>query len=160
MRKSSLPLETASADLTDSAFNKVDCITFAVPPITLPAITCPKNNLFLTFLNEGDPVGLAQPAYINCLLDVYARAIPTELVDAEVPDPIYTTSGTCIILRDVSPDDADDVLPAAFLVDPEVLSQVLFGNPILHSMREYLDRVTTLHNQVKDKASPALQQAV
>lgn len=49
-----------------------------------------------------------------------------------------------MVLRDVASDEAEEVEPEAFGVEPTVLNGALFGNPVLHSMREYLNRVNKL----------------
>lgn len=88
---------------------------------------------------------MAQPAYVTCLLEAYARTPPREPTRFEMPDPYYNISGTCVVLRDVASDEAEEVEPKAFSVEPAVLKTALFGNPVLHSMREYLNRVKNLY---------------
>ena len=87
---------------------------------------------------------MAQPAYVTRLLEAYARALPRLPTRLEMPDPFYSISGTCVVLRDVASDEAEEVEPEAFGVEPAVLNRALFGNPVLHSMREYLNRVNKL----------------
>lgn len=57
------------------------CITFGSPPITLLPLTKPslphlRKSLFLSFINEGDPVPRADKPYIRSLLDLYASPAP------------------------------------------------------------------------------------
>ena len=68
-----------------------------------------------------------------------------------------------MVLRDVASDEAEEVEPKAFGVEPAVLNTALFGNPVLHSMREYLERVNKLHalaetgvSSSTNKIAPAL----
>ncbi|KAF2144353.1 uncharacterized protein K452DRAFT_223300 [Aplosporella prunicola CBS 121167] len=115
----------------------VSCITFGGPPITSSPIVAPASSLFLSFANEGDPVILAQPSYIQTLWKVYAIA-PASL---ELPVSQYIWSGRCIILRDVAPDESDKIDIKPFEVQLEILRNILFGNPIMHSMTLYLERI-------------------
>ena len=48
------------------------------------------------------------------------------------------------------PEDANKVDLQAFIVEPAVLSGVLFGNPLLHKMTEYLSRVSSLGKQAAE----------
>ncbi|MCJ1249615.1 hypothetical protein MMC30_006841 [Trapelia coarctata] len=130
-----------------SDFKKIDCITFAGPPIALPPIQCPTGSVFLSIVNEGDPVPLAQTKYVESLLEAYARPPPAEAVDWELPDPYYSLSGTCILLRDTAPDDPDALDIQPFTLEPEALNKALFGNLMLHSMTEYCDRIIVLEKR-------------
>jgi hypothetical protein len=63
-------------------FKKVHCITFGTPPISLLPILKPdrpelKNSVFLSFVNEGDPVVRADKAYVKSLLELLASPAPT-----------------------------------------------------------------------------------
>jgi len=101
-------------------------------------------------VNEGDPVPLAQTKYVESLLEAYARPPPAETVDWELPDPYYSFSGTCILLRDTAPDDADVLDIRAFTAEPEVLNKAPFGNLVLHSMTEYRDRVMMVEKRASE----------
>ena len=62
-------------------FKRIHCITFGTPPISLLPLQKPaeprlKKSLFLSFINEGDPVPRADKAYIRSLLDLYASPAP------------------------------------------------------------------------------------
>lgn len=103
--------------------------------------------MFLSIVNEGDPVPLAQTKYVESLLEAYARPPPAEAVDWDLPDPYYSFSGTCILLRDTAPDDADVLDIQAFSAEPAMLNKALFGNLMLHSMTEYRDRIIMLEKQ-------------
>lgn len=140
-------LSPPSLTIHHQAFKKVDCITFAGPPIAHPPIPCPPGSLFLAFVNEGDPVPLAQTKYVESLLEAYARPPPAEAVNWELPDPFYSFSGTCLLLRDTAPDEADVLDIRAFTVEPAVLNKALFGNLVLHGMAEYRDRVIMLEKR-------------
>lgn len=76
---------TIHSELTDlvSAFKRIHCLTFGTPPITLlPLTKSPgprwSKSLFLSFINEGDPVARADKAYVRSLLDLFASPPPGE----------------------------------------------------------------------------------
>ena len=62
-------------------FKRIHCITFGTPPISLLPLQKPseprlRKSLFLSFINEGDPVPRADRAYVRSLLDLYASPAP------------------------------------------------------------------------------------
>jgi hypothetical protein len=62
-------------------FKRVHCVTFGTPPISLLPILKPerkelKNSVFLSFVNEGDPVTRADKAYVKSLLELLAQPAP------------------------------------------------------------------------------------
>ncbi|MCJ1243549.1 hypothetical protein MMC30_000746 [Trapelia coarctata] len=79
-------------------FKRIHCITFGAPPISLLPIVKSNNpryrkSLFLSFINEGDPVPRADKAYIRSLLDLYSSPPPgSSCVGALLPSiPIPKT---------------------------------------------------------------------
>ena len=71
-------------------FKRIHCLTFGTPPISLLPLTKPtsqryKKSLFMSFINEGDPVPRADPAYVRSLLRLYAT--PAPIVKAPAPEP-------------------------------------------------------------------------
>lgn len=79
------PLPSANPTLltnsTHIGFKRVHCITFGAPPISLLPLQKPqtrslRKSLFLSFINEGDPVPRADKAYVRSLLDLYASPSP------------------------------------------------------------------------------------
>lgn len=67
-------------DLTPK-FKRIHCITFGAPPVSLLPLTKPrseklKKSIFLSFVNEGDPVARADKKYIRSLLDLYSTPPP------------------------------------------------------------------------------------
>ncbi|KAK8067220.1 hypothetical protein PG997_013967 [Apiospora hydei] len=64
-------------------FKRVHCVTFGAPPVSLLPLAKPegrpelKKSLFLSFVNEGDPVARADKAYIKSLLELFLGALPT-----------------------------------------------------------------------------------
>lgn len=76
---------TAKSELTvlSHCFKRIHCLTFGTPPVSLLPLTKPseprlKKSLFLSFVNEGDPVPRADKSYIRSLLSLYASPAPGE----------------------------------------------------------------------------------
>jgi hypothetical protein len=99
-------------------------------------------------INEGDPVPLAQKEYIKALISVYAlsdKDIATKYPDGfKIPDPTLRISGNCVILMDADPEDAKETVVRARGAEAQVVEKKLFGNPFVHLMVEYLERVERL----------------
>ncbi|KAL5351143.1 hypothetical protein ACLOAV_002994 [Pseudogymnoascus australis] len=62
-------------------FKRIHCITFGSPPISLLPLQKPqapelRKSLFLSFINEGDPVSRASIAYVQSLLNLYLTPPP------------------------------------------------------------------------------------
>ncbi|KAI5791809.1 hypothetical protein DFH27DRAFT_200229 [Peziza echinospora] len=76
-----------------ACFHSIQCITFGAPPFLTPfpdasvklTMQDPSNHL-LSFINEGDPVPRADPAYLKTLLHMYSLPRPP------------TTSGNLLLL--------------------------------------------------------------
>jgi hypothetical protein len=68
-------------NLLTGCFKRIHCVTFGAPPISLFHLAKPPNlglrkSLFLSFVNEGDPVTRADKAYVRSLLELYAAPAP------------------------------------------------------------------------------------
>lgn len=94
--------ESVQSDLTDlrGLFKRVHCITFGAPPVTLRPLQKPASArgdptvdtaMFLSFLNEGDPVTRADLTYVRSLLELYASPAPGSKFHALIP---YMQSNT------------------------------------------------------------------
>ncbi|OIW29441.1 alpha/beta-hydrolase [Coniochaeta ligniaria NRRL 30616] len=71
-------------NLLTGCFRRVHCVTFGSPPVSLLPLARPdrvglRKSLFLSFVNEGDPVARADPAYVRALLGLYAAPPPVAL---------------------------------------------------------------------------------
>lgn len=109
-----------------------------------------KPGLFINIINEGDLVPLAQENYMYCLLDVFAlpeREFITRRENFRVPPPVLYGSGDGLILRDADRNLADSAEIEACIVERRVLDTKLFGNPFVHSMKIYLERIEKLVGQ-------------
>ncbi|ROV92413.1 hypothetical protein VPNG_09598 [Cytospora leucostoma] len=64
-------------------FRRVHCVTFGAPPVSLLPLQKPEGrpelskSLFMSFVNEGDPVARADKAYVRSLLELFAKPAPT-----------------------------------------------------------------------------------
>jgi hypothetical protein len=68
-------------NILTSYFKRIHCVTFGAPPVSLLPLAKPerrelKKSLFLSFINEGDPVARAEKAYVKSLLQLYAADAP------------------------------------------------------------------------------------
>lgn len=77
-------LSSLKSELTDlrGFFRHIHCITFGAPPVSLLPLQKPntkamQKSLFLSFINEGDPVARADWAYLKCLMELYATPGPS-----------------------------------------------------------------------------------
>ena len=69
-------------------FKRIHCVTFGAPPVSLLPLAKPerrelRKSIFLSFVNEGDPVARADKAYVRSLFELYAAPTPnTSKADA------------------------------------------------------------------------------
>lgn len=75
----------ARSELSDLAgcFKRIHCVTFGAPPVSLLPLKKPdvkrlRKSLFLSFVNEGDPVVRADKAYVKSLLELLATPPPEQ----------------------------------------------------------------------------------
>jgi hypothetical protein len=129
-----------------SKIQKKHCVTFAAPPVSSIRIPHQGDGEFINVINEGDPVGLAQQAYIESLLDVFTLS-ESDLMKRypgpfAVPLPVMKASAEkIVILRDPNPEDVRNEALEACLVNPEILETKLFGNILLHPINVYLEHL-------------------
>ncbi|KAH7032749.1 Alpha/Beta hydrolase protein [Microdochium trichocladiopsis] len=86
--------KSASSELNNltSFFKRVHCVTFGAPPISIRPLEKPnrldlRKSLFLSFINEGDPVTRADRAYVKSLFELFAAPTPKD-------KPPRSSSGT------------------------------------------------------------------
>lgn len=69
-------------------FRRVHCVTFGAPPVSLLPLQKPegradmRKSIFLSFVNEGDPVARADKAYVKSLLELLATPAPASSATA------------------------------------------------------------------------------
>lgn len=75
--------DTVHSELTHlrGFFRRVHCVTFGAPPVSLlPLQKQPspayRKSIFLSVINEGDPVPRADKAYVRSLLELYVAPAP------------------------------------------------------------------------------------
>lgn len=74
-------------------FRRVHCVTFGAPPVSLLPLQKPegrqdlRKSIFLSFVNEGDPVARADKAYVRSLLELFATPAPASAAAAVLAKP-------------------------------------------------------------------------
>jgi hypothetical protein len=68
-------------NILTGCFKRIHCVSFGAPPVSLLPLKRPSNpalrkSIFLSFVNEGDPVTRADKAYVRSLLDLYSSPTP------------------------------------------------------------------------------------
>ncbi|KAI1764657.1 alpha/beta-hydrolase [Hypoxylon sp. FL1150] len=91
----------ASSELNNltGCFKRIHCITFGTPPVSRYPLRNPdrpefKRYVFLSFINEGDPVARADKAYVKSLLELFVAPAPTEAKEPkkQLPPPKGSSS--------------------------------------------------------------------
>lgn len=120
-------------NLLTTSFKKVHCVTFGTPPVSLLPLEKPdrpelKNSLFLSFVNEGDPVVRADKGYVKSLLELLASPPPAAAAPEQkhrrgrrrsasrkeprpvwhVPPSTLSNAGRIVVLRSGRGRDHDD----------------------------------------------------
>ncbi|ROV91119.1 hypothetical protein VSDG_07843 [Cytospora chrysosperma] len=124
-------------------FRRVHCVTFGAPPVSLLPLRKPEGrpelskSLFLSFVNEGDPVARAD------------KAGPVW----KVPPSTLSNAGRIVVLRSGSPgrvkgkktveERLNEGVVAQVATD-EQLRGVVWGNPVCHVMKLYAGRLEIL----------------
>ncbi|KAH6662868.1 Alpha/Beta hydrolase protein [Halenospora varia] len=106
----------AASELNDlkGSFKRIHCISFGAPPVSLLPLTKPPNDstrksksLFMSFVNEGDPVARADRAYVRSLLDLYSSPPPNKTcMESLAPPklkPILKNSSSTLTLSKKKP---------------------------------------------------------
>ena len=165
-KKSSNPLS-----VFNGIFKRIHCITFGVPPISLLPLQKPHNqrykkNLFISFVNEGDPIVRADFVYMKSLVRLYTASAPKTTVTGglrhkmsrqvlkgqtskpavhaplwDVPDATLSNAGRIVVLREV-PGKSDKV--EAVSGSDEQLRGLVFGDPVMHHMDVYQRRINAI----------------
>ncbi|ROW01850.1 hypothetical protein VMCG_05639 [Cytospora schulzeri] len=88
-----------------ACFRRVHCVTFGAPPVSLLPLQKPEGrpelgkSLFLSFVNEGDPVARADKAYVRSLLELFARPAPATTATATTKvDKTPPSSSSSLVL--------------------------------------------------------------
>ncbi|KAF4998772.1 hypothetical protein FGRMN_2913 [Fusarium graminum] len=155
-------------------FKRIHCITFGAPPVSLLPLAKPESpytrkSVFLSIVNEGDPVVRADKAYVKSLLDLLSSPPPPHRKESKsrsrsrsrdekptwkVPVSTLSNAGRIVVLRSgdphAEPKDRKTVqerrkegVLAVTCVDQD-LRGVIWGDPVCHLMELYLQRVEAL----------------
>lgn len=68
-------------NILTGCFKRIHCITFGTPPVSLIPLVKPdipqlKKSVFMSFINEGDPVARADKSYVKTLIELLACPEP------------------------------------------------------------------------------------
>ena len=93
---STTPLATSELTPLATTFKRIHCVTFGAPPVSIYPLTKPdaphlRKSLFLSFVNEGDPVTRADKAYVRSLLELFAAPPPSPTPPAS--ETVSSSSG-------------------------------------------------------------------
>lgn len=195
----------AESELNNLAgcFKRIHCVTFGAPPISAvplaksehPAL---RKSLFISFLNEGDPIARGHPSYLQSLISLYVTPAPRSSASHlsssssskfrlmrcasksksfhtlnedwnrrkahktsgpspvaplwPVPDLGLSNAGELVLLRGMESKELESKrrnhfqgkMVVAKMITDEILRKVIWGNPELHRMRLYLERIELL----------------
>ncbi|KAM0481139.1 hypothetical protein ACHAP7_004707 [Fusarium lateritium] len=161
-------------NILTNRFKRIHCVTFGAPPVSLLPLAKPdsvnlRKSIFLSFVNEGDPVVRADKAYVKSLLDLYSSPPPTHRKESKsrsrsssrdkkpewrVPACTLSNAGRIVVLRSgnlhAKPKDRKTVqerlsegVVAVTCID-EKLRGVIWGDPVCHLMNLYAERIEVL----------------
>ncbi|KAI9723572.1 MAG: hypothetical protein M1828_004168 [Chrysothrix sp. TS-e1954] len=173
---SSAPALSSELRTISTTFKRIHCITFGSPPVSLLPLQKPspsplamgaearrsRKSVFLSFINEGDPVARADKAIFRSLVRCCAAATPRAGKKGRkpiwnVPPGTFSCAGRLVLLRDRQAEgyiqdsskgkrkdrEQRDKVEASVIED-EMLRGLLFGDLVAHSMRVYAERVEQL----------------
>lgn len=142
-------------------FKRVHCVTFGAPPLSIRPLQLPrwnarspKRSMFFAFINEGDPVPRAEKAYLRSLMDLYVS--PTSKSQGQprkwkVPRATLSAAGRLVLLRrkQIFYPVVYPSLPGSEGVEASVIThgqlrEVVFGDPLMHTMDLYAKRIEEL----------------
>jgi hypothetical protein len=75
-------------NILTGCFKRIHMVSFGAPPVSLMPLSKPPNSerrlmksLFLSFVNEGDPVSRIEKAYVRSLVELYASPAPKTMTN-------------------------------------------------------------------------------
>ena len=169
---------TVQSELTrfNGVFKHVHCVTFGVPPVSLLPLQKTwghqyDNNMFVSFVNEGDPFVRADCKYMKSLMQLFATPAPPKTQNSstthglqqrmsrqrlrgqgpppsghpvpswEVPHATLSNAGQIVVLREKPWETG--IVEAVDCTDDELRGKV-FGDPVMHHMDVYQHRIIAL----------------
>lgn len=154
--------------LLAGCFKRIHCVTFGAPPISLMPLETPKRkelkrSLFLSFINEGDPVARASKSYVRSLIELLTNPPPKSASSKDrkyrrpewkVPPSTLSNAGRIVVLRTGDPHAiATDYKTVRERLEEGVvavtcredqLRGVIWGDPVAHMMSLYAGRIEVL----------------
>lgn len=156
----------------NGVFKHVHCVTFGVPPMSLLPLQNPAGrqydrNIFVSFVNEGDPIVRADVPYMKSLARLFAASTPKPISGKglrskasrlalkgqdsglspgsaptwPVPEAALSNAGRLVLLREKPGNTAK--VEATYLSDGQ-LRDVVFGDPVMHHIEVYQRRIFDL----------------
>ena len=159
-------------------FKRVHCVTFGVPPVSLLRLQTPnaerhKKNIFVSFINEGDPVvRFADKQYLSSLARLIAAPAPSISLENSTKSLRQKASRQRLKGKDAQPAKQVAQLPTwpvpettlvnggrlvllrkppdqshgveAVCLTYEDLREYIFGDPAMHEMALYQRRIDEL----------------
>ncbi|KAK8922984.1 hypothetical protein H634G_03596 [Metarhizium anisopliae BRIP 53293] len=145
---------------------RIHCVTFGAPPVSLLPLKTPRRrelrkSLFLSFVNEGDPVARASKSYVRSLVALLANPPPAPAADPvhgrpewKVPPSKLSNAGRIVVLRTGNPlapvtehktvrERLDEGVVAVTCREHQ-LRGVIWGDPVAHMMSLYAGRIELL----------------
>lgn len=139
-------------NILTGCFKRVHCVTFGAPPISLLPLSKPterrfQKSIFLSFVNEGDPVPRAEKAYVLSLVQLLAAPAPRGVFGQvwRVPEGTLCCAGRVVVLRvpDKNGRGKEEDVTASVVTDAQ-LRGVVWGDMPCHAMDVYARRVERL----------------
>jgi len=160
-------------NILTGCFKRVHCVTFGAPPVSLLPLQKSSHrrddkSLFLSIANEGDLVVRADKAYIislgkllaapvasNSSVNTLAKKVsmatlrPGKTQRAavapywDVPPATLSNAGRMVLLRE-KPDTQKAPVVEAISTSDEQLRNIVFGDPAMHLMSLYKQRIERL----------------
>jgi hypothetical protein len=91
---STSPDTASELNALTGCFKRIHCVSFGAPPVSLLPLTKPtdpylRKSIFMSFVNEGDPVTRADKAYVRSLLELLSAPAPSQsYVETIKPEPV------------------------------------------------------------------------
>lgn len=161
-------------NILTGCFKRVHCVTFGAPPVSLLPLQRSKSkrddkSLFLSIANEGDLVVRADKAYIislgkllaapiasNSSVNMLAKKVSMATLRPgraqraaavapywDVPPATLSNAGRMVLLRE-KPGTQKAPVVEAIATSDEQLRNIVFGDPAMHLMSLYKQRIERL----------------
>jgi len=126
-------------------FHNVHCITFGAPPIFTPSHLLeqylPASSLFISVINQGDPIPRTDKLYLHALVDLYAQPVTgsTDQLWSAPPLTIFN-AGTLVVLR-IEDEEQPELDVHAYCIQAQDVQGLLAVRLAMHKKRHYVEMV-------------------